>query len=82
MTQAVLSVDPPCLWKPSNPDNTEMERFRKHVNSKFNLSLGKQKKVCDKQMGLNMYKRITRLYGDGQQVQCLISGQLCGIIPM
>lgn len=39
MTQAVLSVDPPCLWKPSNPDNTEMERFRKHVNSKFNLSL-------------------------------------------
>ncbi|CDH60689.1 acetoacetyl-synthetase [Lichtheimia corymbifera JMRC:FSU:9682] len=39
MTQAVLSVDPPCLWKPANPENTEMERFRKHVNSRFNLSL-------------------------------------------
>ncbi|KAI7861010.1 acetoacetate-CoA ligase [Circinella umbellata] len=34
-----LTVDPPCLWKPSNPEDTEMVKFRHYVNDKFNLKL-------------------------------------------
>ncbi|KAI9488917.1 acetoacetate-CoA ligase [Zychaea mexicana] len=34
-----LTVDPPCLWKPSHPEDTEMAKFRRHVNTKFNLQL-------------------------------------------
>ncbi|KAI9250553.1 acetoacetate-CoA ligase [Phascolomyces articulosus] len=34
-----LTIDPPCLWKPSNPEETEMAKFRHHVNDKFNLKL-------------------------------------------
>ncbi|KAG0167644.1 hypothetical protein DFQ28_005697 [Apophysomyces sp. BC1034] len=35
-----LSTEPPCLWKPSQPENTAMERFRVRVNEKYGLSLG------------------------------------------
>ncbi|KAI8140548.1 acetoacetate-CoA ligase [Fennellomyces sp. T-0311] len=39
MTQGALSVDPPCLWKPSHPEDTEMAKFRLHVNAKYSLKL-------------------------------------------
>ncbi|KAG2221758.1 hypothetical protein INT45_003398 [Circinella minor] len=34
-----LTVDPPCLWKPSNPEETQMVKFRHYVNDKLNLKL-------------------------------------------
>ena len=36
-----LTVDPPCLWKPSNPEETQMVKFRHYVNDKLNLKLRK-----------------------------------------
>lgn len=40
---SALSTEPKCLWTPKNPENTQMERFRAHVNKKYNLNLGKKK---------------------------------------
>lgn len=41
MDEANLTLDPKCLWTPSHPEDTQMERFRVGVNDKYNLSLGK-----------------------------------------
>ncbi|GAB5589527.1 hypothetical protein Unana1_04427 [Umbelopsis nana] len=38
--ESQLPLDPKCLWTPSNVQDTSIEKFRLHVNSKFNLSLG------------------------------------------
>ena len=29
-----LTTDPKCLWKPSHPENTHMEKFRQLMQSK------------------------------------------------
>ncbi|CAO3642930.1 unnamed protein product [Cunninghamella echinulata] len=34
-----LTVDPKCLWTPSHPEKTEMEKFKLAVNEKHNLKL-------------------------------------------
>jgi acetoacetyl-CoA synthetase len=31
----VLSTEPKCLWTPSNPQDTEMEKFRVLMQSKY-----------------------------------------------
>ncbi|KAI9310461.1 acetoacetate-CoA ligase [Dichotomocladium elegans] len=36
---SALTVDPPCLWKPSHPENTEMDKFRRYICKKHNLTL-------------------------------------------
>lgn len=37
----VLSTEPKCLWTPSNPQGTEMEKFRILMQSKYkHMKLG------------------------------------------
>ncbi|KAF7722766.1 hypothetical protein EC973_002720 [Apophysomyces ossiformis] len=43
--EAKLTTDPLCLWKPSHPEDTAMERFRLRVNEKYGLSLGNYREL-------------------------------------
>ncbi|KAI8384650.1 acetoacetate-CoA ligase [Radiomyces spectabilis] len=38
-SESNLVVDAKCLWTPARPEDTEMERFRHHVNEKYGLQL-------------------------------------------
>ncbi|SAM00002.1 hypothetical protein [Absidia glauca] len=38
MDEANLTLDPKCLWTPSHPENTAIDRFRRDVNEKYQLS--------------------------------------------
>ncbi|KAI7861446.1 acetoacetate-CoA ligase [Spinellus fusiger] len=38
-TDKALSTTPECLWVPSNVEDTEMEKFKRHVNSTYSLQL-------------------------------------------
>ncbi|CAM0140113.1 hypothetical protein VKS41_005726 [Umbelopsis sp. WA50703] len=42
-----LPKDPKCLWTPSNLQDTSMEKFRSHVNSKFGLSLANYEELYE-----------------------------------
>lgn len=35
LTDNVLPIDPKCLWKPSNPQDTQMEKFRELMQTKY-----------------------------------------------
>ncbi|KAI8050211.1 acetoacetyl-CoA synthase [Syncephalis plumigaleata] len=39
MTLSPISTEPKCLWRPKDPDNTEMSRFRRYVNERYHLQL-------------------------------------------
>lgn len=45
LTDNSLPVNPKCLWKPSHPENTQMEKFRKLMQNKYGESkLGRREK--------------------------------------
>lgn len=35
LTDYALPIDPKCLWKPSNPQDTQMEKFRELMQTKY-----------------------------------------------
>lgn len=35
LTDHALPIDPKCLWKPSNPQDTQMEKFRELMQAKY-----------------------------------------------
>ena len=49
LTDNALPVDPKCLWKPSHPENTHMEKFRQLIQSKYSeIKLGMFVKLYSK----------------------------------
>ncbi|CAO3592318.1 unnamed protein product [Absidia cylindrospora] len=47
MDENNLTLDPKCLWTPRHPEDTEMERFREAVNSKYNLTLANYQELYE-----------------------------------
>ena len=45
MNNGTIEEDVRCMWTPTNIENTNMEVFRRKVNEKHSLNLGKAKLI-------------------------------------